>query len=59
MLQDVQSYQRVIESIGDKAHNLTQTSSDAELARFISQTATRYKKLCSIAQVWQLLFISY
>lgn len=51
MLQDVQSYQRVIESIGDKAHNLTQTSSDAELARFISQTATRYKKLCSIAQV--------
>ncbi|XP_025103982.1 nesprin-1-like isoform X4 [Pomacea canaliculata] len=50
MLQDVQSYQRVIESIGDKAHNLTQTSSDAELARFISQTATRYKKLCSIAQ---------
>ncbi|GFO48198.1 nesprin-1, partial [Plakobranchus ocellatus] len=48
--QDVLSYQRVIESINDKASSLSQSSKDPELAKFISQTGTRYKKLCAAAK---------
>ncbi|KAK6181528.1 hypothetical protein SNE40_009363 [Patella caerulea] len=48
--QDVLSYQRVIESIGDKAQSLAQSSPESDLSRFISQTSTRYQKLCSISK---------
>ncbi|KAK0046935.1 nesprin-1, partial [Biomphalaria pfeifferi] len=48
--QDVLSYQRIIDSISEKASSLTQNSADREMARFISQTGTRYKKLNSAAK---------
>ena len=51
LLQDVQSYQRVIDSISDKAQNLVQASSDPQLARFVSQTSARYQKLSDAAKV--------
>ena len=47
----MQSYQRVIDSISDKAQNLVQASSDPQLARFVSQTSTRYQKLSDAAKV--------
>ncbi len=49
--QDVLSYQRVMDSITDKAQSLAQSSSDGQLAAFISQTGHRYQKLCSAAKV--------
>lgn len=45
------SYQRVIDSISDKAQNLVQASSDPQLARFVSQTSVRYQKLSDAAKV--------
>ncbi|XP_076463750.1 muscle-specific protein 300 kDa-like isoform X7 [Babylonia areolata] len=50
ILQDVQSYQRVIDSISDKAETLAHASSDPQLARFISTTTARYQKLCAAAK---------
>ncbi|XP_076442566.1 muscle-specific protein 300 kDa-like isoform X3 [Babylonia areolata] len=50
LLQDVQSYQRVIDSISDKAQNLVQANSDPQLARFVAHTSTRYQKLCDAAK---------
>ena len=49
--QDVLSYQRVIDSVDDKARTLVQSSSDPQLANFVSQTGSRYEKLCSNAKV--------
>ena len=49
--QDVLSYQRVIDSVDDKARTLVQSSSDPQLANFVSQTGSRYEKLCSHAKV--------
>lgn len=49
--QDVLSYQRVIDSVDDKARTLVQTSSDPQLSNFVSQTGSRYTKLCSLAKV--------
>ncbi|CAL1544282.1 unnamed protein product [Lymnaea stagnalis] len=57
--QDVMSYQKVIESINEKASSLVQTSSDRELARFISQTGARYKKLSSAAKERVTLYESF
>lgn len=51
MQQDVMSYQRVIESISDNARSLIQKNKDSELEKFISQTGSRYKKLCAAAKV--------
>ncbi|XP_041353316.1 nesprin-1-like isoform X4 [Gigantopelta aegis] len=48
--QDVLSYQRVIDSISDKAQSLVQSSNNPELSRFISGTGTRYQKLCIAAK---------
>lgn len=49
--QDVLSYQRVIDSVDDKARTLVQNSSDPQLSNFVSQTGARYSKLCSLAKV--------
>lgn len=49
--QDVLSYQRVIDSVDDKARSLVQSSSDPQLSNFVSQTGARYSKLCSLAKV--------
>lgn len=49
--QDVLSYQRVIDSVDDKARTLVQSSSDPQLSNFVSQTGARYTKLCSLAKV--------
>jgi len=49
--QDVLSYQRVIDSVDDKARTLVQSSSDPQLSNFVSQTGARYSKLCSLAKV--------
>lgn len=49
--QDVLSYQRVIDSVDDKARTLVQSSSDQQLSNFVSQTGARYTKLCSLAKV--------
>ncbi|KAH9507324.1 hypothetical protein Btru_056910, partial [Bulinus truncatus] len=57
--QDVTSYQRIIDSISDKASSLTQNSSDRELSRFISQTGARYKKLTSAAKERVGLYEAY
>ncbi|KAK7104412.1 hypothetical protein V1264_019133 [Littorina saxatilis] len=48
--QDVQSYQRVIDSISDKAQSLVQASSDPQLQRFVTHTGARYQKLCDAAK---------
>lgn len=47
--QDVLSYQKLIDSISDKARSLAQADKDLELATSISQTEARYKKLCLAA----------
>ena len=61
--QDVLSYQRVIDSVDDKARTLVQSSSDPQLANFVSQTGSRYEKLCSNAKVnrafFFIKFVSY
>jgi len=49
--QDVLSYQRVIDSVDDKARTLFQNNSDTQLSNFVSQTGARYSKLCSLAKV--------
>ncbi|ESO86156.1 hypothetical protein LOTGIDRAFT_167389 [Lottia gigantea] len=48
--QDVLSYQRVIESIGDKAQSLVHSSPDSDLNKFTSQTSSRYQKLCQASK---------
>ena len=58
MLQDVQSYQRVIDSIIDKAQNLAHASSDPQLSQFVSQTSARYQKLCAAARVRCLNYLT-
>ena len=54
--QDVLSYQRVIDSVDDKARTLVQTSSDPQLTNFVSQTGARYSKLCNAAKVRKRIF---
>ncbi|KAJ8309206.1 hypothetical protein KUTeg_014080 [Tegillarca granosa] len=49
--QDVLSYQRVIDSVNDKAQSLSQSSSDPHLSKFVTQARTRYQKLTSTAKV--------
>ncbi|KAL8590280.1 hypothetical protein ACOMHN_006396 [Nucella lapillus] len=50
LLQDVESYKRVIDSISDKAENLVHASSDPQLSHFISTATARYQKLCTAAK---------
>ena len=60
--QDVLSYQRVIDSVDDKARSLVQSSSDPQLSNFVSQTGARYTKLCNAAKVrcfWKGFFVCF
>ena len=41
----------MIDSVDDKARTLVQSSSDPQLANFVSQTGSRYEKLCRNAKV--------
>ncbi|KAL5008450.1 hypothetical protein ScPMuIL_014031 [Solemya velum] len=50
MHQDVLSYQRVIDSVRDKAQSLAQSSTDKQLTKFVSDTSSRYQKLCTSAK---------
>jgi hypothetical protein len=49
--QDVLSYQRVIDSVNDKAQSLVHSSSDPQLSKFVTQAHARYQKLCIAAKV--------
>ncbi|KAK3090120.1 hypothetical protein FSP39_009339 [Pinctada imbricata] len=48
--QDVLSYQRVIDSVNDKAQTLVHSSSDPQLSKFVTQARSRYQKLCAAAK---------
>ena len=49
--QDVLSYQRVIDSVNDKAQTLVHSSSDPQLSKFVTQARSRYQQLCTAAKV--------
>ena len=51
ILQDVRSYESVMNGICDKAKSLLQSSIDPKSSGFISNSRTRYRKLCGNAEV--------
>ena len=51
MCQDVLSYQRVIDSVLDKAQSLARSSTDPRVTTHISQVNDRYRTLCQTAKV--------
>ena len=51
LLQDIISYQRVIEGVTDKAQTLSNTSGDDRLKTHMAQINDRYQRLCTLARV--------
>ena len=48
--QDIQSYERIIDGVLDKAQSLAKTSSDPKLTADIARVNDRYRKLCSLSK---------
>ena len=51
LLQDIISYQRVIEGVTDKASSLSNTSGDNRLKTHMAHINERYQNLCTLAKV--------
>jgi len=51
MLQDILSHQRLVDSVVEKAQGVLQSTSNPEVAAFITDINSRYEHLASSAKV--------
>lgn len=55
VLSDITSHQRLVDSVIEKAQGVLHTTSNPEVAAFITDINSRYEELCQIAKVSVLL----
>ena len=58
LLQDISSHQRIVDSVVEKAQGVLQSSSNPDVANFITEVSSRYETLAEAAKVSQNLVIS-
>lgn len=51
VLSDITSHQRLVDSVIEKAQGVLHTTSNPEVAAFITDINSRYEELCQIAKV--------
>ena len=56
VLQDISSHQRLVDSVVEKAQGVLQSTSNSDVASFITSISSRYEKLASDAKVSHTLF---
>ena len=52
VLQDISSHQRLVDSVVEKAQGVLQSTSNSDVASFITSISSRYEKLASDAKVY-------
>ena len=58
VLQDISSHQRLVDSVVEKAQGVLQSTSNSDVASFITSISSRYEKLASDAKVYAHSFSS-
>ena len=58
VLQDILSHQRLVDSVVEKAQGVLQSTSNSDVASFITSISSRYEKLASDAKVCACWFSS-
>ena len=51
LLQDISSHQRIVDSVVEKAQSVLQSSSNPDVANFITEVNSRYEALAQAAKV--------
>ena len=51
LLQDISSHQRIVDSVVEKAQSVLQSSSNPDVANFITEVSSRYETLAQAAKV--------
>ena len=51
LLQDISSHQRIADSVVEKAQNVLQSTSNPDVANFITEVSSRYETLAQAAKV--------
>ena len=60
LLQDISSHQRIVDSVVEKAQGVLQSSSNPDVANFITEVSSRYETLAEAAKVsWTLVILSF
>ena len=59
VLQDITSHQRQVDSVVEKAQGVLQSTSNSDVASFITNISSRYEKLASDAKVTLPVFAVY
>ena len=55
LLQDISSHQRIVDSVVEKAQGVLQSTSNPDVAGFITEISSRYEALAQSAKVsWKL-----